>query len=142
MRRGSIHNRIERELGIRAVSGLLFLTVFSFRAGAKPQITTKDLPSAVVGTPYNQTLSVNGAQAPNTWSISAGSLPAGISLGASTGTLTGTPTTAGAYSFTVRVVDRMGDTDTAALSIVVAPAALIIGPSAGASSTFPGRVSR
>ena len=121
-----MHNRIGGKLKFRAVSSLLFLTVFSFRAAAKPQITTRDLANATVGAPYNQSLSVNGSQAPNTWSIAAGSLPPGISLGASTGALTGTPTTAGVYSFTVRVVDRRGDTDTAALSIVVAPASLVI----------------
>jgi hypothetical protein len=126
MRHGSMQNRIEGQLRIRAAGGLLFLTVFSFRAAAKPQITTRDLAGAIVGAPYNQTLSVNGSQAPNTWSIAAGSLPPGISLGGSTGALTGTPTTAGTYSFTVRVVDGKGDTDTAALSIVVAPAPLVI----------------
>jgi hypothetical protein len=121
-----MHNRIERQLRIRAVAGLLFLTVFGFGAAAKLQITTKELPDAVVGNPYNQTLSLNGSQAPNTWSIAAGSLPPAINLGASTGALTGTPTTAGTYNFTVRVVDRTGDSDTAALSIVVDPAAALV----------------
>ncbi len=108
------------------VSGLLILAVFSFRAAAKPQITTKELPGAVVGSLYNQTISVNGSQSPNTWSISAGSLPGGLSLGPSSGTLTGTPNTAGTYNFTVRVVDRMGDADTQALSIVVSVPPLVI----------------
>src|SRR5215831_502078 len=101
------------------VTGLLILTALGIRAAAKPHITTDTLPGAVVGSPYNQTISVNGAQDPNTWSISAGSLPPGLSLGTSSGAITGTPATAGTYNFTVRVVDRKGDDDTTALSIVV-----------------------
>ena len=101
------------------VSSLLIFTALSFRAAAKPQITTKTVPDAVVGSAYNQTISVNGSQDPNTWSMSAGSLPPGLSLGPSSGALTGTPTTAGTFSFTVRVVDRRGDDDTQALSIFV-----------------------
>ncbi len=69
----------------------------------------------------------DGVSATNspTYSVSAGSLPAGISLNTSTGAVTGTPTTAGAYSFTLRAANGDGAV-TQAFSGTVAAA-----PSAG-----------
>jgi hypothetical protein len=110
----------------RLVSGFLLSTALSLCAAAKPKITTTALPDGVVGTPYHQTIAVNGSQPPNTWSISAGSLPPGLSIAPSTGVLSGTPTTAGTYNFTVRVVDQRNDNDSQALSIVVLPPPLAI----------------
>jgi large repetitive protein len=67
------------------------------------QITTGSLPSATAGTAYTATLSASGG-GNVTWTVSAGSLPAGVALG-SNGVLSGTPTGAGHYTFTVRVAD-------------------------------------
>jgi hypothetical protein len=64
-------------------------------------ITTVTLPEATTGSPYSMTLTASGTAA-KSWSIAAGTLPAGLSL-ASSGVLSGTPTAAGASSFTVRV---------------------------------------
>src|SRR3546814_13003045 len=58
------------------------------------------LPDGAVGTAYAQTLSASGGTAPYTFSVTAGSLPAGLCL-ASDGTLSGTPTARGATAFTV-----------------------------------------
>jgi large repetitive protein len=57
------------------------------------------------GAAFNQALSASGGNGPYTFSVSSGSLPAGISLNAGTGALSGTPTYAGAYSFTVQAKD-------------------------------------
>ena len=57
-------------------------------------ITTTSLPNGTVGTAYSQTLAATGGATPYTWSVYSGSLPAGLSLGSSTGTISGTPTTA------------------------------------------------
>jgi large repetitive protein len=65
------------------------------------QITTSALPRATAGTPYNATLAASGGGSVS-WSVSAGSLPGGLTLGPN-GVLSGTPTGAGNYSFTVRV---------------------------------------
>ena len=62
-----------------------------------------------------------GGTAPYTWAISSGSLPAGLSLNTSTGAITGTPTTAGTSSFTVRVTDSLSATATKTLSITINP---------------------
>lgn len=70
-----------------------------------PAITTTSLPEGQVGTAYNQTLTATGDD-PITWSVS-GSLPAGLSL-SEDGKITGTPTTAGDYKFTVTATNASG----------------------------------
>ena len=80
------------------------------------QITTASLGKATVGTPYTATLAAAGASGLS-WTISSGALPAGMALGAN-GVLSGTPTGAGNYSFTVRV-DGGGRSASRALSLVV-----------------------
>ena len=59
-----------------------------------------------------------------TWAITAGSLPPGLSLNAS-GTITGTPSLAGTYNFTVQATDTLGATGTQALSITITAGALV-----------------
>ncbi len=54
-------------------------------------VLTSTLPNGQVGTPYSATLAATGGTAPYTWSLTGGTLPAGLSLG-STGAITGTPT--------------------------------------------------
>ncbi|MDR2528058.1 MAG: Ig domain-containing protein [Synergistaceae bacterium] len=80
-----------------------------------PAITTTSLPNGTVGTLYNQTLAATGAT-PITWSVSVGSLPAGLSL--SGGVISGTPTTSGALNFTV-TAQNGGGSATQALSITI-----------------------
>jgi len=52
------------------------------------------LPAATVGQPYSYTLTEAGGVPPVTWSITAGSLPAGLSLNSNTGVISGTPSIA------------------------------------------------
>ena len=84
-------------------------------APEKPAITTTTLSGGKVGEAYSQTLAATGA-APITWSIESGSLPAGLTL--SGNTISGTPTTAGTFTFTVKAGNSVGN-DTKDLSIVV-----------------------
>jgi hypothetical protein len=60
------------------------------------------LPNGFVGVMYNQTFTQTGSTGSITWSISAGALPAGLNLAANIGAVSGTPTTAGAYTFTIK----------------------------------------
>lgn len=88
-------------------------------------ITTSSLGSAIEGAPYNAAIATShGSENGYQWSISAGSLPPGLSLtgGTPNATLTGTPTSAGTYDFTVQADDPAGDTATRALSLTVSPA--------------------
>lgn len=84
-------------------------------------ITTTSLPYGIVNSPYSQTLQASGGTTPYTWSISSGSLPDGVSLNSSTGTISGTPTTEGTFNFTVKVTDLASpaNTDTQDLSITI-----------------------
>jgi hypothetical protein len=69
------------------------------------QITTTSLPMGDLNAPYAASLTATGGQTPYTWSLSAGTLPAGLSLAAAQGTISGTPTVSGTSTFTVKVTD-------------------------------------
>lgn len=90
---------------------------------ASVNILTVSLPGVVRGRLYKQTLQAAGGVRPYTWSISAGSLPPGLTLNPATGLISGKPTTRGAWSFTVRVRDSqaVAASDTQALKITVLP---------------------
>ena len=90
-------------------------------AAAELTITTNSLPEGKVGTAYSATVEATGGVPPYTWSISAGSLPAGLTLNPTTGAISGTPTAAGNYEFTVKVEDKStpAQSDTQNLSIMV-----------------------
>lgn len=70
------------------------------------KFTPSTLPQAFIGTAYSASLSamVSGGTAPYTWAVTSGTLPAGITL-SSVGTLSGTPTAAGTFTFSVTVTD-------------------------------------
>ena len=88
---------------------------------AAPTITTDTLPDGKVGEAYSQTLTATGT-APITWSISGGARPDGLTLDETTGEISGTPTTAGTASFTVKAENSAGS-DTKELSITITKAA-------------------
>ena len=72
-----------------------------------PTITTKSLPGGTVGEPYTETILAATGDASITWSVSNGSLPAGLSL-SKDGKITGTPTTEGTSTFTVTATNNIG----------------------------------
>ncbi len=86
-----------------------------------PQISTTTLPAGVEGTAYNQPLAITGGLAPFTYSISAGSLPAGLSINGGTGAVVGTPTGPnGTASFTVKVADSSNPVQSATQPLSIA----------------------
>lgn len=85
----------------------VFLGVGAGAAVAPATINPVSLPSGTVGVSYSQTLSVNGHTPPYTVRVTHGSLPAGLSLSAQ-GSLSGSPTTAGTYAFTVSALTSDG----------------------------------
>jgi hypothetical protein len=80
------------------------------------------LPEGTVGQPYTLQLTVNGGQAPFTFTLTPGSpdLPPGLSL-SSDGIISGTPTQAGTYTFVLRVTDVTGRLVERVFPIVINP---------------------
>ncbi len=89
------------------------------------------VPSATVGAAYSQTLSASGGTGPYTFAAT-GSLPPGLTLGAG-GTLSGTPTTAGDFSFTATATDADSFTGNQAYTVHVT--AIVPAAPTGASAT-------
>jgi GH18 family chitinase len=85
--------------------------------------TTSPLPAGSVGAAYSLLLTASGT-APIVFSISAGSLPPGLALGTTGGDLTGTPTAAGNYAFTVQASNSTGSS-TKLFNVAVNSAPLI-----------------
>ena len=77
------------------------------------------------------TVSASGGKPPYSWSVSGGALPGGLALSPS-GTMSGTPTAAGGFPFTLRVADSKGSVATAAATITVAPRLALTGTCASA----------
>ncbi len=78
----------------------------TLRIVSLPIVTTASpLPVIVTGAASSLTLAASGGTVPYSWSITGGSLPAGLTLDAGTGAIAGTPTAAGPYSFTATVTD-------------------------------------
>jgi len=89
-------------------------------------IATTSLPAGTLQTSYNTFVDAEGATGTFTWSVTAGSLPPGLTFQTtSTSTsaeIEGIPTVLGTYKFTVQVTDSSGNTVTQALSITINPA--------------------
>ncbi|WP_198511193.1 putative Ig domain-containing protein [Janthinobacterium sp. 67] len=68
-------------------------------------IAPSTVPAATLGTTYSQNVTAANGIAPYTYAISAGALPAGVSLNTATGALSGTPMAGGVFNFTVRATD-------------------------------------
>jgi hypothetical protein len=90
-------------------------------APAPLDIITGKLPDARRSRNYSYKLQATGGVQPYIWSLASGALPAGLSLNASTGVISGKPTTRGTWTFTVRVQDAQTPTasDTQALTLTV-----------------------
>ena len=91
-------------------------------------ITTQSLPSGTTATNYSAPLMASGGQAPYQWSIASGTLPAGINLDPGTGTLSGSASTAGTFSFAVQVADATSQTAQHNYSLLISNPGTNCGP--------------
>ncbi len=102
-------------------------------------ISPTALPTAIVGVPYSQTLTVTGGTPPLSWTLASGSVP-GLTL-SSAGILSGTPTTAGTTSLTVRVQDSSSPASATAavlsLTVLPLPSPSISSPTVASTSDQP-----
>jgi Putative Ig domain len=103
------------------------LTLTITAAGvAPPAVTTTSLPNGQVGVAYSATLSATGGTTPYTWTLTSGTLPAGLTL-SSSGTITGTPTVAVSatpLTFTVRDAGTPQQSATVNLTLTIAGASV------------------
>ena len=107
------------------------------------QVSTSSLPGLQVQVAYSGTLAAIGGTTPYSWSLVGGQLPSGLSL-SSSGTISGTPTLAGTFSFTVQVRDNAGQTASALLSINIAsqPVSGVFYVATNGSDSNPGTLSQ
>lgn len=97
-------------------------TVTTPRTPDALNISTADLPEATVAVPYSRSVTAVGGRAPYRWVVESGTLPQGLAF-SQFGEISGTPTTAGAFTFTVRVTDDANATTAKSLSLTVKPQA-------------------
>jgi Putative Ig domain len=81
-------------------------------------ITTATLPNGAVSAPYTATLNAAGGVSPYSWSVTTGALPDGLAL-ANSGTISGTPTRASSFTFTVQVSDNSSQRTSKVFSITI-----------------------
>jgi hypothetical protein len=90
----------------------------TFTVAAKLQVSRAALKPARLGRPWRAQLRTTGGVAPTTWSI-RGRLPAGVTFGADSGRLAGTPHRKGTYKLVVEVSDSLGAKASRAVTITV-----------------------
>ena len=90
--------------------------------GQQLAIATTSLPAATAGEYYAAAITTNGGgYSPFAFAVSAGALPPGLSLSANSGTIVGTPASAGSYTFTVTVTDKTGFSASQPYTLTVNP---------------------
>ncbi|HTM51704.1 MAG TPA: Ig-like domain-containing protein, partial [Bryobacteraceae bacterium] len=121
------------QITVRDSGGGSASRTFTIRILGQLTITTSGVPSAFVGRPYSVTFSATGGEPPYSWSVFGGAaspkehsatsgLPPGLSFDSITGTLSGTPTGTGDFSFGIQVRDTAQRIASRAFSITSSPA--------------------
>jgi hypothetical protein len=113
------------------------LQAYTLTVTGCPQVTVapSSLPSGTIGTAYSQTISTSGGTSPYSYSVTAGALPAGLTLVGSTGVISGTPTVTGTSNFTITATDANTCTASQAYSIVINCVAITLSPTTLPSGT-------
>ncbi|QJU55552.1 putative Ig domain-containing protein [Herbiconiux sp. KACC 21604] len=105
---GRFEFTIKAENGVGVADSLDYAVVIAPATAVAPTITSGTPTAGTVGTKYSGfTITSSGSPAPR-FTVTSGSLPAGLSLDAATGSLAGTPTKAGRFAFTVTATNVAG----------------------------------
>jgi hypothetical protein len=84
-------------------------------------ITPSTLPAWTAGASFNQTLTASGGSGTKTFAFSSGILPPGLTF-STTGVISGIPTAAGGYSFTITATDSVGGSAIQSYGMLIYPA--------------------
>lgn len=123
-----------------------FRTTLSARTIPMTIQVSGNYASGVVGIPYidNMAYTILGGFSAYVWTVSAGSIPAGLTINSSTGVMSGTPTTPGTFNFTVSINDNASSHGSLAnniasltFSIIISAEFLIIGILPNADNNTP-----
>ena len=121
-------------LQVKDANGAVATGTCPFTIIAGPSLTCSATSSGEVGVPFNSgSMTVTGGVGPYTFSVATGSIPAGLTLNASTGAVTGTASAAGTFTLQVRDVNGVVATGTCPFTIVA-------GPTLACSATSSGEV--
>jgi len=102
-------------------------------------ISMPAVPGGQVGVGYQLTPTVSGVMGSVTWSITSGTLPAGLTFDAFSGTIAGTPTAWGSSTLVLQATDSWGAsrvTPPLAVTITIAPAPLVVDTTTLANGTW------
>jgi len=106
---GTYYARVTYSGGTAGRAYLLSISKNGMAEGnTAPAITSTAPANGLVGTAYSHQFVATGAPTFFTWSVSAGSLPGGLTLDANSGLLSGTPTASGNFNFTVQASNGFG----------------------------------
>jgi hypothetical protein len=92
------------------------------------KIVTQSLPNGALNVSFSAALMADGGVSPYAWTITKGTLPAGLNLDSGSGAISGVPTASGDFTFTARVSDNStpAKSDTQRYSITIADTAGLI----------------
>lgn len=94
------------------------------------------LPGGTVGTTYSQQFAATSGSAPYAYTVTAGALPAGLTLSNASGLFSGTPTAGGSFSFTVQAKDSNSAAVSQAYTLNIASPVLTVAPATLPPGTF------
>lgn len=93
-------------------------TLFIPTTSAAPSFTAASPPNGIQSTAYSYTFAASNN--PTSYAVASGTIPAGLSFNTSTGVLSGTPTTAATYTFTISATNNSGTTNAAQSTVIIA----------------------
>lgn len=115
--KSSVYALLSPPVGINVSKSVVYVLLNG--SPVAPSWPSFSFGNGVVGSAYAQTFGANGT-APITYTLLSGSLPAGLTLN-SAGSISGTPTSAGTSSFTLRATNAFGTADLATAITVLTP---------------------